>query len=257
MGRSEREREREREHAGAGSSIRLFVDAALAADIPVALDGSQAHYLRNVMRRTAGDRIRLFNGRDGEWAGTIESPSSGRTAVRPDAMLRAQTPAPDLWLLFAPLKATPTRFLVEKATELGVGVLRPVVCRHSQTRRVNAGRLRAHAIEAAEQCGRLDVPRVEPPSSLDDALDAWPPERRLLVCDAQAEQAAADALAGGDASPWAILIGPEGGFAPEERRRLAALPAAVPARLGPRILRAETAAAAALVCWQALAGDWR
>ena len=257
MGRSGREREHEREQAGAGSAIRLFVGAALAADAPVALDGPQAHYLRNVMRRTAGDRIRLFNGRDGEWEGTIESLSSGRAVVRPETMLKTQVPAPDLWLLFAPLKATPTRFLVEKATELGVGALRPVVCRRSQTRRVNTGRLRAHAIEAAEQCGRLEVPRIEPPSPLGDALAAWPPERRLLVCDPDARQAAADALTGSDASPWAILIGPEGGFAPEERRRLAAHPAAVPARLGPRLLRAETAAAAALVCWQALAGDWR
>ena len=244
---------------GGRSAIRLFVRAALDAGVPVVLDAAQAHYLRNVMRQAPGDRVRLFNGRDGEWEGTIETLAPHRAGIRIEGLRAAQPPAPDLRLLFAPLKAERTRFTVEKATELGVGALHPVLTRRGRTRRVNTARLQARAIEAAEQCGRLDVPQIVPPCPLADALAAWPPERRLLVCDPQAERSAADALAAaaGGGAPWAVLIGPEGGFAPEEKRLLAAHSAAVPARLGPRILRAETAAAAALACFQALAGDWR
>ena len=249
--------EREREQEGARGALRLFVDAALAAHAPVSLDTSQAHYLRRVMRRAPGDRIRLFNGRDGEWSATIESLASGGAVARADARLAAQAPAPELGLLFAPLKATPTRFVIEKATELGAGLLQPVLTRRCRAGRVNVDRLRAHATEAAEQCGRLEVPQIMSPRPLDRVLSDWPPERRLLVCDPEAARPVGAALAGGGNASWSILIGPEGGFAPEERRLLAAHPAAVPARLGPRTLRAETAAAAALACWQAFAGDWR
>ena len=249
--------EREQAQETGRTSIRLFVDAAVCAGAPVALSAAQAHYLRHVMRRARGDRIRLFNGRDGEWEGTIETLAANRAEVVPGARLAEQPPAPALRLLFAPLKAERTRFVVEKATELGVGAIHPVLTRRGQTRRVNTARLRAHAIEAAEQCGRLEVPQVAAPSSLADALAAWPGERRLLVCDPEAAVPVAEALAGGDGTPWAILVGPEGGFAPEERHVLATHPAAVSARLGPRTLRAETAVAAALACFQALAGDWR
>ena len=244
----------ERERDDGPSTIRLFVEAPLAAGAAATLASGQAHYLRNVMRRKPEDRIRLFNGRDGEWAGAIETLAPGRASVRLDAQLAAQPPAPDLRLLFAPLKAERTRFAVEKATELGVGAIHPVLTRYGQTRRVNVERLRAHAIEAAEQCGRLEVPTVAPPCPLADALAGWPPDRRLLVCDPEAERSVAESLAD---APAGILVGPEGGFAPAERRLLADHPAAVSARLGPRILRAETAVAAALACWQALAGDWR
>ena len=250
----------EREPAEERSAIRLFVEAALEAGAPVALDAAQVHYLRNVMRQSQGDRIRLFNGRDGEWEGTIETLAPKRAGIRIEGLRAAQTPAPELWLLFAPLKAERTRFTVEKATELGVGALHPVLTRRGRTQRVNTARLQACAIEAAEQCGRLDVPQVAAPRPLADALAAWPPERRLLVCDPEAERPAADALAaaaGGSGAPWAVLVGPEGGFTPEEKRLLRDHTTAVPARLGPRILRAETAAAAALACLQALAGDWR
>ena len=247
----------EREGASERSTIRLFVEQPLAANAVLGLAQGQAHYLRNVMRRAQGDRIRLFNGRDGEWEGVIESIAPRRAAVRLVTRTAEQRPAPDVGLLFAPLKATRTRFVVEKATELGVGAIHPVLTRHGQTARVNVERLRAHAIEAAEQCGRLDVPSIASPSPLADALAAWPPDRRLLVCDPDAESTVAEALMGGAGVSWAILIGPEGGFAPSERRLLADHPAAVHARLGPRILRAETAVAAALACWQALAGDWR
>ncbi len=241
-------------HDDGPSTIRLFVEAPLAAGATATLASGQAHYLRNVMRRKPGDRIRLFNGHDGEWEGAIETLAPSRAGVRLDTRLADQPPAPDLRLLFAPLKAERTRFAVEKATELGVGAIHPVLTRFGQTRRVNVERLRAHAIEAAEQCGRLEVPSIVPPCSLTDALADWPSERRLLICDPEAERSVAESLA---EAPAGILVGPEGGFAPAERRLLAGHPAAVHARLGPRILRAETAVAAALACWQALAGDWR
>ena len=247
----------EHEREDARRTIRLFVDDPLEAGATLALGQGQAHYLRNVMRRAPGDRVRLFNGCDGEWEGIVETIASRRAAVRLGSRTAEQTPAPDVQLLFAPLKATRTRFVVEKATELGAGRIHPVLTRHGQTARVNAGRLRAHAIEAAEQCGRLGVPAIAPPCPLADALADWPPERRLLVCDTAAERSIAEALTDTPAASWAILIGSEGGFAPDERRLLADHPAAVHARLGPRILRAETAVAAALACWQALAGDWR
>ena len=246
-----------REREDGRSATRLFVEASLEAGTAVALASGQAHYLRNVMRQAPGSLIRLFNGRDGEWEGTIETLASNRAIIRPVARLAAQTPAPNLRLLFAPLKSERTRFVVEKATELGVGAIHPVLTRYGQTRRVNLERLRAHAIEAAEQCGRLEVPQVAPPCPLPDALRDWPPDRRLLVCAPEARSTMAEAVDCDSGAPWAILIGPEGGFAPAEWRLLADHPAAVLARLGPRILRAETAVAAALTCWQVLAGDWR
>ena len=247
----------ERESDDGRSAIRLFVEAPLEAGAAVALAPGQAHYVRNVMRQAPGGRVRLFNGRDGQWEGAIETLAPNRAMIRPVARLAAQPPAPDLRLLFAPLKSERTRFVVEKATELGAGAIHPVLTQFGQTRRVNLERLRAHAIEAAEQCGRLEVPRIAPPCPLPGALGDWPTERRLLVCDPEARSTMAEAVDGDSGASWAILIGPEGGFAPAERRLLADHPAAVPARLGPRILRAETAVAAALACWQALAGDWQ
>ena len=248
---------RERARGDVRSTIRLFVEVPLEAGASIALAPGQAHYLRNVMRQAEGGLIRLFNGRDGEWEGEIETLQEQRAAVRLGVQTSEQTRAPDLWLLFAPLKSERTRFVVEKATELGVGAIHPVLTRYGQTKRVNAERLRAHAIEAAEQCGRLEVPPIALPCPLADALAGWPPERRLLVCDPEAEPTVADALSGGVGVPSAILVGPEGGFAPSERRLLSDHPATVTARLGPLTLRAETAVAAALACWQALAGDWR
>ena len=209
--------------------------------------------------RKPGDRIRLFNGRDGEWESVDRDPRCsaappfGRSPGFPRSLRH-----PDLRLLFAPLKSERTRFVVEKATELGVGAIHPVLTRYGQTRRVNVERLRAHAIEAAEQCGRLEVPSPSRPPALSptrsrtgrQSAGCWsatPRPRRTI----------AEAAAGDSGASWAILIGPEGGFAPDERRLLDDHPAAVHARLGPRILRAETAVAAALACWQALAGDWQ
>jgi len=245
------------EQAGGRRAIRLFVDSALDARASLALTPAQARYLRSVMRQAPGDRIRLFNGRDGEWEATVESLSARAASVRLGRRLAAQPTAPDVRLLFAPLKATTTRFVVQKATELGVGAIHPVFTHYGQARRINTERLRAHAVEAAQQCRRLDVPQIAPPCPLADALAAWPPERHLLACDPGAGRSVPEALADGGGTPWAILIGPEGGFAPEETRMLANHEAVFLARLGPRILRAETAAAAALACFQALAGDWR
>ena len=179
--------EPEREREDGRSAIRLFVEAALDAGVAVALASGQAHYLRNVMRQAPGGRVRLFNGRDGEWECIIETLAAHRATVRPVVRLAAQPPAPGLRLLFAPLKSERTRFVVEKATELGVGAIHPVFTRYGQTKRVNLERLRAHAIEAAEQCGRLEVPSIAPPCPLADALADWPTERRLLVCDPEAE----------------------------------------------------------------------
>ncbi|MCY4479003.1 MAG: RsmE family RNA methyltransferase, partial [Rhodospirillales bacterium] len=193
-------------HDDGPSTIRLFVEASLEAGTAVALASGQAHYLRNVMRRKPGDRIRLFNGRDGEWEGAVETLAPGRAGIRLGMRLAAQPPAPDLRLLFAPLKAERTRFTVEKATELGVGAIHPVLTRYGQTKRVNVERLRAHAIEAAEQCGRLEVPSIAPPCPLPDALGDWPPERRLLVCDPEARSTMAEAVEGDSGASWAILI---------------------------------------------------
>ena len=248
---------RERAHGDGRSTIRLFVETPLETGASIALAPGQAHYLRNVMRQAEGGLVRLFNGRDGEWEGEIETLRQRHAAVRLGVQTAEQTRAPDLWLLFAPLKSERTRFVVEKATELGVGAIHPVLTRYSQTKRVNAERLRAHAIEAAEQCGRLEVPPIAPPCSLADTLAGWPPERRLLVCEPEADSTVAEAISTDSGTAWAILVGPEGGFAPSERRLLSDHPATVSARLGPLTLRAETAVAAALACWQALAGDWR
>ena len=235
MGGPEREQERE----SGRSPIRLFVDAAVCADAPVALTAAQAHYLRHVMRRARGDRIRLFNGRDGEWEGTIETLAANRADVVPVARLAAQTPPPALWLLFAPLKAERTRFVVEKATELGVGTIHPVLTRRGQTRRVNTARLRAHAIEAAEQCGRLEVPQVAAPASLADTLAAWPGERRLLVCDPEAAIPVAERWPAAMAHPGRSWWAPKA----DSRRKSGTCsphipqpspPASAPARCGPR-----------------------
>ena len=247
-----------REPAEGRSVIRLFVRAALGAGAPVALAPAQAHYLRKVMRQAPGDRVRLFNGRDGEWEGTIETLAPKRAGIRIEGLRAAQPPAPDLRLLFAPLKAERTRFTVEKATELGVGALHPVLTRRGQ----DPARQYRAASRPCDRGGRA----VRPAGRAADR-PPLPPRRRTRRLAARTPAAGvrsrgrrsiAEALsAAGGRTPWAILIGPRAASHP---RRGACLPhhtAAVPARLGPRILRAETAAAAALACLQALAGDWR
>jgi 16S rRNA (uracil1498-N3)-methyltransferase len=244
--------------ADVGGKIRLFVQADLAAGADVPLGPEQAHYLFAVMRLGRGATLALFNGRDGEWSAEVVEAGrrSGRLVARTPG--RAQRRPPDLWLLFAPIKKARTDFIVEKATELGAARIQPVFTRLTASERVRADRLRKHAVEAAEQCGETFVPEVAEPVRLDTLLDGWNPERRLMFCDETREAVPArEALAAAGPGAWAVLTGPEGGFAPEEALRLRGLPFVTPVTLGPRILRAETAACAALALWQATLGDWR
>ena len=234
--------------------IRLYVDAPLAADATVAATTDQAHYLRRVMRRGPGDAVALFNGRDGEWRAVIAEVAGKGCVMSVESRMRPQAPGPDPWLLFAPVKRQGVDFLARKATELGVARLQPVFTHRTAVSRVNVARLRANAVEAAEQCGRLDVPEVRDPMPLDAALENWPRARRLFWADEIGGGAAPQAFAG--ATTAALLIGPEGGFSDDERARLRGHAAATAIDLGPRILRADTAALAALALWQATAGDW-
>lgn len=234
---------------------RLFVTAPLGLDREVVLDERPAHYLRNVLRLREGDVVALFNGHDGEWSASIASYGKKRAVLQAMTLRRAQPAAPELRLLYAPLKRGPGDLLVQKATELGVGVLQPVLTRRSQAERLNLARLQAIAAEAAEQCGRLELPEIREPCTLETVLAGWPAARPLLYCD-EAGGGAPIAEAAADA-PLDVLVGPEGGFDPAERERLAALPLVRGVSLGPRILRAETAAVAALAVLQAVGGDWR
>jgi len=241
-----------------GGKVRLYVEVALAKDARVTPDEGQAHYLLHVMRAKAGDRVSLFNGRDGEWLARIEDVSKRSCALVCEKQTEKQSEVPDLWLVFAPIKKTPADYLTQKATELGVRALQPVFTRRTIVARVNADRMRANAIEAAEQSGRLSVPEIREPVELSKLLAAWPRERQILFCDEAGEAPPiAEALAAAPAGPWAILTGPEGGFDPAERAAIRALPSVTPVSLGGRILRADTAALAALAVWQAVRGDWR
>lgn len=240
------------------AKIRLFVEADLGFDDAVALSRDQAHYLFTVMRRGVGDALLVFNGRDGEWRAEVAEAGRRAGALRCVAQIRPQVEAPDLWLLFAPLKKMRTDLVAEKASEMGCRRLVPVFTRHTNAERIKAERLRAHAIEAAEQCGLVAVPEVAEPTTLERILATWPSERRLLFCDESGDGLpVAGRLAEVGPGPWAVLIGPEGGFAPDEAARLRALPFAHAVSLGPRILRADTAAVAALAVFHSVLGDWR
>ena len=248
--------------ADAGGRIRLFVTGDLRSGAEVAVGPEQAHYLFTVMRLDRGARLSVFNGRDGEWhAEVVEAGRrSGRLVARDPG--RAQRHPPDLWLLFAPIKKARTDFIVEKATELGAARIQPVFTRLTAAGRLRPDRLRAHAIEAAEQCGETWVPEVADAMKIGALLDGWDPSRRLMFCDESRESVpAAQALRAASPDrgpgPWAVLTGPEGGFAPDEVVRLRGLPFVTAVTLGPRILRADTAAVAALTLWQATLGDWR
>lgn len=239
-------------------SLRLYVDADLVADAEIALTREQTNYLVNVMRRDAGDLVLVFNGRDGEWRARIEIAGKRQASLVLENRARAQSAGPDLHYLFAPLKRSRLDYMVQKATELGVARLQPVLTRHTVAERVNGDRMRANVIEAAEQCGVLRIPEIAAPERFDRVLAAWDPARRLVFCDEAAPiadpVAALRAVAPG---PLAVLIGPEGGFAPEERDALIAQPFVVRMAMGPRIMRADTAAVAALTLVNAVLGDWR
>lgn len=237
--------------------VRLFVQADLAGGATVAPERAQAHYLFSVMRLTVGDAVALFNGRDGEWRAEVTDANRKGGALICRERLRAQETPPDLWLVFAPLKKQRTDFVAEKAAEMGCARLVPVFTEFTNAERVNAERLRAHGVEAAEQCGFLTVPEVAEPQKLSALLDGWDATRRLLFCDEARDAApAAQALAEARPGPWAVLIGPEGGFSEAERARLRSAPFTAPVSLGPRVLRADTAAVAAMTLWQAALGDW-
>lgn len=236
------------------SGPRLFVDEALAEGQALALPAAQSHYLAGVMRLKAGDSLRLFDDRTGEWAAMVED--AGRKSVRV-AVGRRVAPreaVPDLWLCAAPIKRGRIDWVAEKSCELGVARLQPVLTRRTVVDKLNLERLRAHMIEAAEQCGRTALPEVAEPVTLTRLLEAWPADRQLVFADETGGEPLADTLRPG---PAAILIGPEGGFDPPERERIRALPQAVGVSLGPRVLRADTAAVAAIALWQAAVGDWR
>jgi 16S rRNA (uracil1498-N3)-methyltransferase len=244
--------------ADPGGKIRLYVTADLGPEAEIQLSAEHAHYLFAVMRQPLGALIAVFNGRDGEWLAEIVEAGrrTGRLAIR--AAGQPQRTPPDIWLVFAPIKKARTDFIVEKATELGAARIQPVFTRLTVAERMRLDRLRAHAIEAAEQCGETFVPEIGEPAKLGPLLDGWDPARRLMFCDETRDaRPATVALAETGAGPWAVLTGPEGGFAPEEAERLRSLPFVVPVTLGPRILRADTAAVAALALWQACLGDWR
>ncbi len=235
--------------------IRLYVDQPLGAGQAVRLSSDQAHYLVGVMRLAAGAVILLFNGRDGEWRATLaEAGKRGAIAVC-EVETNPQTLPPDLWLVFAPIKKARTDFIVEKAVELGVRRILPVQTRHTNSERIRQDRLQAHAVEAAEQCRATFVPEVADLVPLDRLLRQWPEDRCLYWCDEAAIGQPAEIT--GPAGPAAILIGPEGGFSADEAAKLRGMPNLAPLSLGPRILRADTAALAAITLWQARHGDWR
>ena len=247
-----------------GSGPRLYVEVELGVGREVTLSADQAHYLRNVMRLSDGDEIALFNGRDGEWTGRLVSlgRKEGRVSLEREA--RQQRVEPDIWLLFAPVKRAPLDFMVQKSVELGVSRLCPVLTARTEVSRVNLARMQSTAIEAAEQCRRLTLPHIADPASLAEALTGWPADRPLLVCAEfgpvrPIARVLADlkAAAPGTIRGTAILVGPEGGFTTSELDGLRKLPFVTATGLGPRILRAETAAVAALACWQSALGDWQ
>lgn len=238
--------------------MRLYAEAPLGAGARVEPTPAQSHYLLHVMRAKEGDRLRLFNGRDGEWAAAVAQAGKRTCTFVCEKQVASQTDVPDLWLCFAPVKKTPADYVAQKATELGVRVLQPVLTRRTVVRRVNEERLRANAIEAAEQSGRLSVPEVRSTVALKKLLADWSSNRRLLFCDEAGEAPPiAEALQIAPGGPWAILTGPEGGFDPAERALIRHHAFVIPVSLGKRILRADTAGLAALAVWQALKGDWR
>lgn len=239
--------------------IRLYVPHDLAADVRLHLDEGQSRYLSSVMRRSIGDELSVFNGRDGEWRMRIAEIGKRSLTLAAGEQIRAQTLGPDLDLVVALVKRARLETIVEKAAELGVRRIRPVITERTNADHTRTGRLRAIAVEASEQTGRHDVPEVAEPIRLARLLVDWEPGRRLMFCDEAGDAPLPDvALAGGgEGVAWAVLIGPEGGFSTAERDRLRALPFAIPVSLGPRILRADTAAISALTLWQSILGDWR
>ena len=233
---------------------RLFVRGPLAQSTPIELDGAPAHYLGNVMRLKPGDRLLLFDGASGEWLGEVVEAGKKHMTLSVVEQTRPQENGPDLWLAFAPVKKGRVDWLVEKAVELGVARLQPVVTQRTIVDKLNLDRMRAHIVEAAEQCGRTALAEIDEPTKLDSFLKGRDTARTLYFADETGGKPAAAAFAPGSSL---ILTGPEGGFTPDEAAAIRASANAKPISLGPRILRAETAALAAIASWMSVAGDWR
>ena len=237
---------------------RLFLDADIAADQPIEASSEQFNYLANVLRLEAEAEVLIFNGRDGEWLARLSFPTRKRILLAPAEQTRPQPPAADLHYLFAPLKVGRLDYLVQKAVEMGAGLLQPVMTQHVQGKIGSIDRLRANAVEAAEQCGILAIPDVAEPIKLSDLLDRWPRDRRIIYCDeGDAGQNPLPLLRAISEKRLALLVGPEGGFSEEERKLLRSLDFVTAIPLGPRILRADTAAVAAMAVIQAAIGDWQ
>jgi 16S rRNA (uracil1498-N3)-methyltransferase len=233
---------------------RLYVETALGEGARVELDAAQANYLGNVMRLKQGDRLLLFDGVSGEWLAEVAEAGKKRMTLTVVEPTRPQEAVPDLWLAFAPVKKGRVDWLVEKAVELGVARLLPVVTQRTIVDKLNLERMRAHIVEAAEQCGRTALATIDEPVKLEAFLKSRDSARTLYFADETGGEPAAGAFKPG---PALILTGPEGGFTPDEAAAIRAAPNAIPISLGPRILRAETAALAAVAAWMAAAGDWR
>jgi 16S rRNA (uracil1498-N3)-methyltransferase len=238
------------------AKIRLFVDAPLGEEQSILLDRDQANYLFNVMRLSVGAFVSVFNGKDGEWQAEVVEATKRKGILVARSQSLPQLNPPDLWLLFAPIKKARTDFIVEKATEMGASRICPVGTDFTNSDRIRQDRLQAHAVEAAEQCGGTFVPPVDELAKLGSVLDTWPADRRLLFCDEKKVGETVQNLSGQSEGKWAILIGPEGGFSDAETERLRSLEFVSSISLGPRILRADTAAVAALTVWQQALGDW-
>lgn len=240
---------------------RLYIETPLPGDGVLELGRDQSHYLANVMRANVGTLVALFNGRDGEWASEVTEVSKKNVVLRVTSRLQDQRGEPDLWLAFAPIKKARLDFMAQKATELGVSHMVPVMTRRTIVDRVKTDRLHANAVEAAEQCERLTVPTIGEPLKLEKLLADWPKGRHIMFCDEDLSgQPAIDALRAAASKaapgPWGIIIGPEGGFDDTERKMIRAQEGCVVVTLGPRILRADTAAMAAISLWQSALGDW-
>ncbi|GMB81401.1 16S rRNA (uracil(1498)-N(3))-methyltransferase [Shinella zoogloeoides] len=237
---------------------RLFIADALAAGAAVEASKDHFHYLTNVLRMAEGDAVLLFNGRDGEWHATLSFPTRKRLLFTPVEQTRPQPDPSDFHYLFAPLKVGRLDYLVQKAVEMGAGLLQPVMTQHVQGKITSLERLEANAVEAAEQCGILSIPQVAAPRKLEELLAGWPRERRIVFCDeGHGSQNPLPALQKIEERKLALLVGPEGGFSDGERTLLRSLDFVTPIPLGPRILRADTAAVAAMAVIQAAIGDWR
>ncbi|GAK70159.1 ribosomal RNA small subunit methyltransferase E [Agrobacterium rubi TR3 = NBRC 13261] len=237
---------------------RLFVGQSLNAGEAFEATSDQFNYLANVLRMPEATEILLFNGRDGEWKAQLSYPTRKKIVLTATEQTRPQPAAPDLHYLFAPLKTGRMDYLVQKAVEMGAGLLQPVMTQHVQGKITNLDKLRANVVEAAEQCGILAVPEVEEPIKLKDLLETWPAARRIIYCDEGDEgQNPLPVLNRIEERQIALLVGPEGGFSEEERQLLRNHPSVTPIPLGPRILRADTAAVAALAVIQATLGDWK